>query len=169
MSRGASPIRVRRARGRSFLSQAGAAVHRRKLHRLLAVMALAVVLGLSYVWQHIQTNLIGYRLREVELQNQQLRREIGALENQAAQLTAPARLDELAQKELGLVRQGTWDLVILPEPLPPAPEMETPPPGFWSVQATRWRRVATRVQTVVGTSRALAAPPGEPGKRDGEG
>lgn len=158
MSRGASPIRVRRAQGHSFLSQAGAATHRRKLWRLLAITALAVGLGLSYVWQHIQTNLIGYHVREIELQNHALHEEIAKLENQVAQLTAPARLDAIARNDLGLVRRESWDIVSLPAPTPATPPAPAPAPDFWEVQARRWARVGERVERAIGPARAVAAP-----------
>lgn len=165
MSRGASPIRVRRERGRAFRSDADPGFHQRKLWRLLACMALAVVLGLTYVWQYIQTNVLGYRLLEVQLANDTLRTQITRLENQAAQLAAPARIDTVSRRDLHMVRQGTWDLVLLPEPEPMAYAPLPEAPMFWSIQAARWRRVGDRLHTTLGPGRALAAS----GPADGDG
>ena len=157
MSRGASPIRVRRGRGRAFDSRVDPAIHQRKLWRLLACMTLAVVLGLTYVWQFIQTNVLGYRLREVELANAALHVDIGRLENRAARLAAPARIDDMARRELHMVRQGTWNLVFMPAPEPQPLEVLPLVPTFWNIQEARWRRVGDRLHSTLGPGRALAA------------
>lgn len=157
MSRGATPIRVRRERGLSFSSQAGAVFHRRKLWRLLACACLAAVLGFTYVWQFIQTNVIGYQLREVQIRNTELRMEIARLRNETAQLAAPARIDGIARRELGMERQGTWNLVMLPAPDLDAPAPLRPPTTFWHVQRDRWDRVGDRLHDSVGPGRAFAA------------
>jgi len=155
MSRGASPIRIRRASGDSFGSQEGAAAHRRKLLRLTFVFAAIMSCSLMYVWQHIQTNLVGYRLREVEVSNARLHTEIRRLHNLTAELAAPSRIDALA-REQGMTRQSAWDLVLLQQPAvapPPAPEA---PVTFWMVQVDRWERLADRIHRSVGPGEALA-------------
>ncbi len=158
MSRGASPIRVRHAQGSAFRSQTGSEVHRRKLWRLLPCMGFAVAFGYLYVWQHIQTNLIGYQLREVQLANVALQKDITRLHNQRAELVAPARIDAIARRELHMVRQGTWDLVLLRQPQLAAPLPLPPAPSFWEVQEARWTRLADRLHASLGPGRALAAP-----------
>lgn len=122
-------------------------------------MGFAVGLGFLYVWQYIQTSLIGYRLREVQLANAALRTELAQFRNQRAELAAPARIDGIARRELGMVRQGTWDLVMLPQPLVPAPAPLPPAPSFMDVQRRRWSRLAARVHRTLGPGRALAAAP----------
>ena len=160
MSRGASPIRMHRAQGGSFRSQSGPEVHRRKLWRLLLCMGFAVAFGYLYVWQHIQTSLIGYRLREVQLANTSLREEITRLRNQRAELVAPARIDTVARDHLGMVRQGTWDLVLLGPPTLPTLAPLPDAASFWEVQQGRWTRLADRLHSTLGPGRALAAPRG---------
>lgn len=169
MSRGASPIRVRRAQGGSFRSQGAPKQHRRKFRRLVGCMGLAGLLGFLYVWQHIQTSLVGYRLREVQLANAALRSEIGRLRNQHAELAAPARIDAIARRDLKMVRQGTWDLVLLPQPALDAPAPLPAPPTFWGVQHRRWTRLADRVHATFGPGRALAAGPYDAPEARGDG
>jgi cell division protein FtsB len=96
---------------------------------LIALGAVAILIGLSFA----QVGLADYRLG---LQEQQLRNNVAALQEQNRQLRATvadlqtdAALERLARSELGWTRPGDTAVVVVrdrPAPGTPAPSAPTP-------------------------------------------
>ncbi len=78
------------------------------------VLAVLVVVGLMiYVGGKVQIMRLGYRIDELEKQKQDLERANRALQIEASSLSAPGRIEEIAVKQLGMVRPAKENVVVV--------------------------------------------------------
>ncbi len=60
------------------------------------------VLALFYVWSRVQVVQLGYEISKMQADESDLAKQASSLEVELAKLKSPARLEEIAKKELGL-------------------------------------------------------------------
>ena len=93
-----------------------AATHRLKMRAFLktAAVYLAIIFGFSlgYVWTRVQVVETGYRLRNLEVEREQLKEKNRSLLVEAATLRSPQRLEQAA-KQMGLQRPAENQVVYL--------------------------------------------------------
>jgi len=78
------------------------------------VLAVLVVVGLMiYVGGKVQIMRLGYQIDELEKQKQDLERANRALQIEASSLSAPGRIEEIAVKQLGMVRPAKENVVVV--------------------------------------------------------
>ena len=77
-------------------------------------VAIGVVIALVHVWLRLKVVDLGYRLGTTRQVIERLRQEGSELTLEAAALSAPNRLDEVARTRLGMVRPEKSQEVILP-------------------------------------------------------
>ncbi len=85
---------------------------RGSLRRGLAVLAIVAAL-LLYVGGKVRIVQLGYQLEALEKEKGELERENRALRIEAASLSSPARIEELALKRLGMVRIARENLIVV--------------------------------------------------------
>ncbi|WP_327333807.1 cell division protein FtsL [Bryocella elongata] len=85
----------------SRLVKADDPVRRREMRIFTTAMTLFFALTMIYVWQHLSSIEVGYKVEAQKQQVELLREKNRQLELQDAQLSDPNRLDRLA-KQLGL-------------------------------------------------------------------
>ncbi len=87
----------------------------RALMTWLAVfVATGVLIALGYVWLRLKVVDLGYRLGTTRQVVERLKQEGDELTLEAAALTAPRRLDEVARTHLGMVRPEKGQEAVLP-------------------------------------------------------
>lgn len=103
-----SPHAYRRPVANAYLER----VRDRRLKReLLAMLGIVLVLGgglLAYTWVHVETLRVGYRIDDLEHVLGALEERERALRLEAAHRSHPARIEERAERELGM-RAPTLD------------------------------------------------------------
>lgn len=70
--------------------------------RAAALMAALAGVGIFHVWSHTRVTAAGYRLGELQRQQESLRAERNRLEVEVATLRAPGRLEAFARARLGM-------------------------------------------------------------------
>ncbi len=85
---------------------------RGSLRRVMAVLAIVAAL-LLYVGGKVRIVQLGYQLEALEKEKSELERENRALRIEAASLSSPARIEELALKRLGMVRIARENLIVV--------------------------------------------------------
>jgi len=70
----------------------------------LTIIAVLISMALFYLWQRIELLRARYLLREIMQQQAELREEKSALFLESSRLRSPDRIEEIALRELGLVR-----------------------------------------------------------------
>ena len=79
-----------------------------------AVLAVLVVAGLMvYVGGKVQIMRLGYQIDELEKQKQDLERANRALQIEASSLSSPGRIEEIAVKQLGMVKPAKENIVVV--------------------------------------------------------
>lgn len=88
-----------------------------------ASLALLIIVGLLlYVGGKVKLIRLGYQLEGLEREKKDLERENRSLLIEASSLSAPARIEELAVKRLGMIRPAKENIVIVKrKPLSPGP------------------------------------------------
>ncbi len=81
--------------------------------RTVALVALVVAGLMIYVAGKVQLLRLGYRIEELETQKRDLERANRALQIEASSLEAPARIEEIATKRLGMVRPPKENIVVV--------------------------------------------------------
>jgi|SRR5579862_9388708 len=81
---------------------------------LTAFVAVGVVIALMHVWLRLKVVDLGYQLGATRQVVERLRHEGSDLTLQAAALTAPNRLDEVARTRLGMMRPEKGQEAVLP-------------------------------------------------------
>ena len=81
---------------------------------LAVFVAIGVVIALVHVWLRLKGVDLGYRLGTTRQVIERLKQEGGELTLEAAALTAPSRLDEVARTRLGMMRPEKGQEVVLP-------------------------------------------------------
>ncbi len=78
----------------------------------MAVLAIVAVL-LLYVGGKVKIVRLGYQIEVLEKEKSELERENRALRIEAASLSSPARIEEIALKRLGMVRIAKENLIVV--------------------------------------------------------
>jgi len=87
----------------------------------MVVLAALVVAGLMvYVAGKVQIMRLGYQLDELEKQKQGLEQANRSLQIEASSLSAPGRIEEIAQKRFGMVRPPKENIVVVRRRAAPA-------------------------------------------------
>ena len=90
--------------------------------RWMVIAAAAVVVLMLYVGGKVQLVRMGYRIEALEKQKQELEQANRALQIEASSLSAPARVEEIAVKRLGMVRPPKENVVVVKRISGAAPE-----------------------------------------------
>jgi cell division protein FtsL len=85
---------------------------RGSLRRVLAVLLIVTSL-LLYVGGKVRIMRLGYQIESLEREKQGLERTNRSLRIEASSLAAPARIEEIATKKLGMVRPEKGDIVVV--------------------------------------------------------
>jgi len=93
----------------SFVFERG---KRGSLRRVMAVLMIVAAL-LLYVGGKVRIVQLGYQIEALEKEKGDLERENRALRIEAASLSSPARIEELALKRLGMVRVAKENLIVV--------------------------------------------------------
>jgi len=93
----------------SFVFERG---KRGSLRRVLVVLAIVASL-LLYVGGKVKIVQLGYQIEALEKEKSDLERENRSLRIEAASLSSPARIEEIALKRLGLVRIAKENLIVV--------------------------------------------------------
>ena len=81
--------------------------------RKVVIAGFAVVALMTYVGGKVQIMRLGYQINDLEKQKQDLERSNKALQIEASSLSAPARIEEIAVKRLGMVRPPKENIVVV--------------------------------------------------------
>lgn len=85
---------------------------RGSLRRILLALTIVMCL-LLYVGGKVHIMRLGYRIEALEREKQELERANRSLRIEASSLAAPARIEEIATKKLGMVRPEKGDVVVV--------------------------------------------------------
>ena len=85
---------------------------RGSLRRILLALMIVTCL-LLYVGGKVRIMRLGYRIDALEREKQDLERTNRSLRIEASSLAAPARIEEIATKKLGMVRPEKGDIVVV--------------------------------------------------------
>jgi cell division protein FtsL len=100
--------------------------------RWVVIAGVVVLFLMLYVGGKVQIMRIGYQINELEKQRQELERANRALQIEASSLSAPARIEEIAVRRLGMVRPAKDNIVVVKR----RPEGPTSPEGRASAHGT---------------------------------
>ena len=81
--------------------------------RLVLLFGFVVLVLMLYVGGKVQIMRLGYQIDEMEKQKRDLERMNRSLQIEAASLSAPARIEEIAIKRLGMVRPPKENIVVV--------------------------------------------------------
>jgi cell division protein FtsL len=81
--------------------------------RVVALFGLIVLILMLYVGGKVQIMRLGYQIDELEKQKRDLERRNRSLQIEAASLSAPGRIEEIAVKRLGMVRPPKENIVVV--------------------------------------------------------
>jgi len=85
---------------------------RGSLRRVMAVLVIVAAL-LLYVGGKVKIVQLGYQIEALEKEKRDLERENRSLRIEAASLSSPARIEEIALKRLGMVRIARENLIVV--------------------------------------------------------
>ena len=94
----------------SRLVRLGAPGRWRELLKQLAVGGLLAGVIFLYAWQHFQCVQLGYQMESLKSQQAQMTELNRQLTLEAAGLRSPARIDEIARRQLGLTAPAAGQL-----------------------------------------------------------
>lgn len=81
--------------------------------RWIVIAACVVALLIVYVGGKVQIVRLGYQIEELEQKKQELERANRSLQIEASSLAAPARIEEIGLKRLGMVRPAKENVVVV--------------------------------------------------------
>jgi cell division protein FtsL len=81
--------------------------------RLVLLFGFVVLVLMLYVGGKVQIMRLGYQIDEMEKQKRDLERMNRSLQIEAASLSAPGRIEEIAVKRLGMVRPPKENIVVV--------------------------------------------------------
>ena len=81
--------------------------------RLVMLFGFVVLVLMLYVGGKVQILRLGYQIDEMEKQKRDLERMNRSLQIEAASLSAPGRIEEIAIKRLGMVRPPKENIVVV--------------------------------------------------------
>lgn len=99
---------------RQHVAQKTRAIRNRPLKRGVIGLLLAVVLSLIYVWARIQVIQLGYEISKLRLHVNELNQEKTQLETDIALLTAPDRLEQVAEQVFQMRRPTGAEIIYVP-------------------------------------------------------
>ncbi|HTG00303.1 MAG TPA: cell division protein FtsL [Nitrospirota bacterium] len=85
---------------------------RGSLRRVLLILVIVTSL-LLYVGGKVRIMRLGYQIEALEREKQELERANRSLRIEASSLAAPARIEEIATKKLGMVMPAKGDIVVV--------------------------------------------------------
>lgn len=88
-------------------------VQNKFLKRWAVWIACATLLALFYVWSRVQVVQIGYDVSKIKGEAQELQKQVSMLEMDLARLKSPARLEEVAKKELNMQHPAAEQIVLV--------------------------------------------------------
>jgi cell division protein FtsL len=81
--------------------------------RLVMLFGFVVLVLMLYVGGKVQILRLGYQIDEMEKQKRDLERMNRSLQIEAASLSTPGRIEEIAVKRLGMVRPPKENIVVV--------------------------------------------------------
>ena len=96
--------------------------------RLVLLFGFVVLVLMLYVGGKVQIMRLGYQIDEMEKQKRDLERRNRSLQIEAASLSAPGRIEEIAVKRLGMVRPPKENIVVVKRKTGDGPGGEPRPP-----------------------------------------
>jgi cell division protein FtsL len=81
--------------------------------RKIVIAGIAVIALMTYVGGKVQIMRLGYEIHDLEKRKQDLERSNKALQIEASSLSAPARIEEIAMKRLGMMRPPKENVVVV--------------------------------------------------------
>ena len=93
----------------SFVFERG---KRGSLRRVMVVLVIVAAL-LLYVGGKVKIVQLGYQIEALEKEKSDIERENRSLRIEAASLSSPARIEEIALKRLGMVRIAKENLIVV--------------------------------------------------------
>jgi cell division protein FtsL len=81
--------------------------------RLVMLFGFVVLVLMLYVGGKVQIMRLGYQIDEMEKQKRDLERMNRSLQIEAASLSTPGRIEEIAIKRLGMVRPPKENIVVV--------------------------------------------------------
>src|SRR5512137_508821 len=95
--------------------------------RLVVIFGFVMLVLMLYVAGKVQIMRLGYQIDELEKQKRDLERRNRSLQIEAASLSAPGRIEEIAVKRLGMVRPPKESIVVVKRRTGDGSGSETPP------------------------------------------
>ena len=96
--------------------------------RFLPIIAPIVMTAFIYTWQHTRMNIVGLPIENLRAQERELLRQNDSIRLRIERLQAPARIESIARKKLGMISPGKWQVIALDQPArPPVRVIETDP------------------------------------------
>ena|SRR3989304_4630559 len=89
-------------------------VHFRSLMLILLSCSLIVIGILSYIWRGVEIISMGYKMRDVYIQQRLLKDQRQKLILERAALRSLRRVEEIATAELNLVKPNPDQIIVLP-------------------------------------------------------
>ena len=87
--------------------------------RLLPVIAPIVTTAFIYTWQHTRMTIVGLPIEELRAKKDELTRQNDSIRLHIERLQAPARIESIARKKLGMISPETWQVIALEQPVRP--------------------------------------------------
>lgn len=81
--------------------------------RLVLIVFFIITALLLYVGGKVKIMQLGYQIEALEIEKQELEHENRSLLIEASSLSAPARIEEIATKRLGMIRPAKENVVIV--------------------------------------------------------
>ena len=81
--------------------------------RTVVLAVLVVIVLMIYVGGKVQIMRLGYQIDELEKQKRDLERANRALQIEASSLSSSGRIEEIAAKQLGMVRPAKENVVVV--------------------------------------------------------
>jgi len=94
--------------------------------RFLPFIAPIVITAFIYAWQHTRTHIVGLPIEDLRDRKKELAKQNDSIRLRIEQLQAPARIESIARKKLGMISPEKWQVIALDQPArPPEAAVET--------------------------------------------
>lgn len=94
--------------------------------RHLPIIAPIVMTAFIYTWQHTRMNIVGLPIEDLRVKKKELAKQNDSIRLRIEQLQAPARIESIARKKLGMISPEKWQVIALDHPVrPPEAAVET--------------------------------------------
>jgi cell division protein FtsL len=102
--------------------------------RLAPFVAPLIVTAFVYAWLYTRINITGLPINELRSRQSDLVKRNDSIRLRIEQLQAPARIESIARRKLGMVSPEKWQVVAVDEPVNP-PES---PPGILAAEESKF-------------------------------